>query len=71
MVFLVGRATYAHLNLVAPLVCYDLSRCFSCKNIDAVKIPDQIEVQNVCEISKYENMRFSIPGKLNTKGRTL
>jgi hypothetical protein len=43
---------------VAPLVCYNLSRCFSCKNIKAVEIPDQIVVQKVPETSKYENRRF-------------
>jgi hypothetical protein len=53
---------------MAPLVCYDLSRCFSCKNIDAVKILDQIEVQKVPETSKYENRRFSISQKLNIEG---
>jgi hypothetical protein len=36
-------------------------------NIDAVKIPDQVEVQKVPETSKYENRRFSISQKLNTK----
>jgi hypothetical protein len=56
---------------VAPLVFYDLSRCFSCKNINAVKILDQIEDQKVPETSKYENRRFSVFRKLNTKEGTL
>jgi hypothetical protein len=56
---------------VAPLVCYDLSKCFSCKNIKAVKIPDKIDVQKVPETSKYKNRRFSISQKLKTKGGTL
>jgi hypothetical protein len=53
---------------VAPLVFYNLSRCFLCKNIDVVKSLDQIEVQKVPEISKYKNKRFSVSWKLNTKG---
>jgi hypothetical protein len=47
---------------------YHLSRCFSWYNIDAVKIPNQIEVQKVSKTAKYENMRFSISRKLNIEG---
>jgi hypothetical protein len=63
-----GPHQLSSLSLVAPLVCYDLSRCFLCKNIDAIKIPDQIEVPKVPETSKYENRRFFVSRKLNTKG---
>jgi hypothetical protein len=52
-------------------MCYDLSSCFLCKNINAVEIPNQIEVQKVPETSKYENRRFSVSHKLNTKRGTL
>jgi hypothetical protein len=47
---------------------YNLSRCFSCKTINAVEIPNQIEVP---EISKYENRRFFVSRKLNTERGTL
>jgi hypothetical protein len=42
-----------------------------CKKIDAVKISDQIEVQKVPVTTKYENRRFFVSQKLNTKGGTL
>jgi hypothetical protein len=63
MAYLVGHATWSRLSLVAPLMCYNLSRCFSCKNINDVKNPDQIEVLKVPETSKYKSSRFFVSWK--------
>jgi hypothetical protein len=66
----VGRATHALLGLVAPLVCFNLSSCFSWYN-NTVNIPDRFYVQKVPETAKYRNNRFFVSRKLNTKVETL
>jgi hypothetical protein len=47
-------------------MCHDLSKCFSYKNIKAVK-KSPIKLRSRSFL-KHQNTRFSVSQKLNTKG---